>query len=277
MNLADGSTGYGHLGFRSSGYSGFQGGEFQEAHRYRGVISRAWVCRYSAPKAWCQMLNVSLAELAPKDHVSPLDFAFLALMYNRVVFDCMPDEPLAFELGKLVRGVRTTIRASGHGSFVRMWSRFSGHRYEDNMTIDLCGRRHWLQVTALDNAIRQFKEGSDPLDPLTHVILDLWYHLNRMRNNRADLLRQQINRLWEWCTSAGGRTRTLPTLVWLEPSYLQYSTEVVEWAPDTTDWFRELRVLDVKQPWRNNWIDTPAEHPYNIPAISAPHFSCRLR
>ncbi|OWY92402.1 hypothetical protein PHMEG_00038617, partial [Phytophthora megakarya] len=93
-----------------------------------------------AQNAWCQMLNVSLSESAPKDHVSPLDFAFLALMHNihsarhpwRVLFDRMPDEPLTFELGKLVEGVRISIRASGHGGLVRMWRRFSGHCYEDN-------------------------------------------------------------------------------------------------------------------------------------------------
>ncbi|OWY96894.1 hypothetical protein PHMEG_00032719 [Phytophthora megakarya] len=58
-----------------------------------------------AQKAWCQMLNVSLSESASKDHASPLDFAFLALMHNihsarhpwRVLFDRMPDEPLTFE------------------------------------------------------------------------------------------------------------------------------------------------------------------------------------
>ncbi|OWZ01023.1 hypothetical protein PHMEG_00027666 [Phytophthora megakarya] len=161
-----------------------------------------------AQKAWCQMLNVSISESAPKDHASPLDFAFVALMYNvhsarhpwRVLFDRMLDEPLTFELGKLVQG------------------------------------------------------NSDPLDPFTHVILGLWYHLNRMRNNRADLLRQQI----DWLSHSHAATE-----VSLEPSYLQYSTEVLEWAPDTTDWFRELRVLDAKQPWRNCWIDAPADHPYN--------------
>ncbi|OWZ15133.1 LOW QUALITY PROTEIN: hypothetical protein PHMEG_00011275 [Phytophthora megakarya] len=225
--------------------------------------------------AWCQMLNVSLSESAPKDHMAPLDFAFLALMYNvhssrhpwRVLFDRMTDEPLTFELGKLVQGVRISIRASGHGGLVQMWRRFSGHYYKDNEKIDLCialrERRHWLQVSAVDNAIRKFKEGPDPLDPFTHVILGLWRHLNRMRNNRADLLRQQIDRLWEWCTSAGGRTSTLPTEVLLEPSYVQYSKEVLEWAPATKDWFRELRVLDANQPWRNCWIDAPAEHPCN--------------
>ncbi|OWY98044.1 hypothetical protein PHMEG_00031290, partial [Phytophthora megakarya] len=109
-----------------------------------------------AQKVWCQILNGSLSESAPKDHVSPLDFAFLALMYNvhsarhpwRVLFDRMPDEPLTFKLGKLVQGVRISIRASGHGGLVRMWRRFSGHCYVDNEKIDLCvvlwERRHWL-------------------------------------------------------------------------------------------------------------------------------------
>ncbi|OWZ05026.1 hypothetical protein PHMEG_00022960 [Phytophthora megakarya] len=197
-----------------------------------------------AQKAWRQMLNVSLSESTTKDRVSLLNFAFLALMYNvhsarhpwRVRFDRMPDEPLTFELGKLVQCLRISIRASSHSGLI---------------------------LLALDNAIRRFKEDSDPLDPFTQVILGLWYHLNRMRKNRVDLLRQQIDRLWEWCTSAGGRTRTLPTEVLLEPRYLQYSTEMLEWAPDTTDWFRALRVLDAKQPWRNCWIDAPAEHPYN--------------
>ncbi|OWZ03682.1 hypothetical protein PHMEG_00024540 [Phytophthora megakarya] len=159
-----------------------------------------------AQKAWCQMLNVSLLESAPKDHMSPLNFAFLALIYNvhsvrrpwRVLFDRMPDEPLTFEFGKLVQG--------------------------GNKKIDLCvalwERRHWLKVSALDNAIRKFKEGSDPLDPFTHVILGLWHDINRMRNNRADLLQ-----------------------VLLESSYLQYSTEVLEWAAATKDWFREMRAV----------------------------------
>ncbi|OWY96760.1 hypothetical protein PHMEG_00032892 [Phytophthora megakarya] len=44
--------------------------------------------------------------------------------------------------------------------------------------------------------------------------------------------------------------------------------EVLEWAPTTEDWSRELRVLDAEQPWRNCWIDAPAEHPYNT--TSAP-------
>ncbi|OWZ12598.1 hypothetical protein PHMEG_00014222 [Phytophthora megakarya] len=196
-----------------------------------------------AQKAWCQMLNVSLSGSALKDHASPLDFAFLALMYNvhsarhpwRVLFDRMPDEPLTFELGKLVAVVSFGCGAGSKATATKTTRRLTSPALAPSV--------------GFYNATRRFKEDSDPLDPFTHGILGLLYHLNRMRNNRADLLRQQMDRLWEWCTNAGGGTRTLPTEVLLEPSYLQYSTE--------------LRVLDAKQPWKNCWIDAPVEHPYN--------------
>ncbi|OWY92586.1 hypothetical protein PHMEG_00038354 [Phytophthora megakarya] len=115
----------------------------------------------------------------------------------------------------------------------------------------------------MDNAIQAFRKASDPRDPFTRVILSLWADLNRTRNNRADLLRQQFDRLWDCCSKSNGGAGNLPTEVLLEPSYLQYSLEVLEWAPNTGDWSRELRVLDAEQPWRNCWIDAPAEHPYN--------------
>ncbi|OWZ13653.1 LOW QUALITY PROTEIN: hypothetical protein PHMEG_00012979 [Phytophthora megakarya] len=220
-----------------------------------------------AQKAWCKMLNVILSVPASKEHSPPLDFAFLALMYNvkssrhpwRVLFDRMPKEHLTFSLGKFVKGVRISIRASGLGGLARIWRRFSGHCFEDNKrltSVSLCGNV-WLQVSSMNNATHTFHETSDPLDPLTQVILDLWVDLNRTRNNRADLPRQQLI----GCGSgASGDTGTLPTEVLLEPSYLQYS---MEWASATEDWSRELWVLDVEQPWRNCWIDAPAEHPYN--------------
>ncbi|OWZ13824.1 hypothetical protein PHMEG_00012785 [Phytophthora megakarya] len=60
----------------------------------------------------------------------------------------MPNELLTFSLGKFVKGVWISIRASGLGGLVRMWCRFSGHCYENNEKIDLCvalcERRHWL-------------------------------------------------------------------------------------------------------------------------------------
>ncbi|OWY91689.1 LOW QUALITY PROTEIN: hypothetical protein PHMEG_00039629 [Phytophthora megakarya] len=178
----------------------------------------------------------------------------------------MPDEPLTFSLGKFVKCVRISIRASGLGGLVRMWRRFSGHCHEDNEKADLCvalwERRHWLQGSSMDNDIQAFRKSSDPRDPFTRVVLSLWADLNRTRNNRADLLRQQFDRLWDWCSKTNGGAGNLPPprSCW---SPLQYSMEVLEWAPTTEDWSRELRVLDAEQPWRNCWIDAPAEHPYN--------------
>ncbi|OWZ04223.1 LOW QUALITY PROTEIN: hypothetical protein PHMEG_00023909 [Phytophthora megakarya] len=197
-----------------------------------------------AQKAWC---NVSLSAPAPKEHSPPLDFAFLALMHNvrssrhpwRVLYDRMPDEPLTFSLGKFVKGVRISIRASGLGGLVRMWHRFSGHCYEDNEKIDLCvalwERRHWLQVSSMDNAIQAFRKASDPREPFT-----------------------RFDRLWDWCSKTSGGAGNLPTEVLLEPSYLQYSMEVLEWAPTTEDWSRELRVRG-----ETAGLNAPAEHPYN--------------
>ncbi|OWZ20738.1 hypothetical protein PHMEG_0004800 [Phytophthora megakarya] len=119
-----------------------------------------------AQKAWCQILNVSLPVSAHEDFASPLDYAILALMHNivssrhpwRVLFDRMPDEPLTFVLGEFVQG-------------------FSGYCYEDNEKVDLCvalsERRHWLQMSAMRNAIQAFKAAANPLEPFAHTILEL--------------------------------------------------------------------------------------------------------
>ncbi|OWZ14222.1 LOW QUALITY PROTEIN: hypothetical protein PHMEG_00012334, partial [Phytophthora megakarya] len=104
------------------------------------------VTAVGAQKAWCKMLNVSLSAPTPNEHSPPLDFAFLALMHNvrssrhrwRVLYGRMPDEPLTFSLGKLVKCVRISIRASGLRGLVRMRRRFSGHCYEGNEKVDLC-------------------------------------------------------------------------------------------------------------------------------------------
>ncbi|OWZ01822.1 hypothetical protein PHMEG_00026724 [Phytophthora megakarya] len=144
-----------------------------------------------AQKALCQMLNVSISESAPKDYASPLDFAIMHNVHSarhpwRMLFDRMPDEPLTFELGKLVQGVQISIRASGHGSS-ECGLLLRGQR-EDR---PLC---HIMGTPPL---APNFKEDSDPFDPFTHVIPGFWQNLNRMRNNRADLMRQKIDRLWE--------------------------------------------------------------------------------
>ncbi|OWZ23031.1 reverse transcriptase [Phytophthora megakarya] len=41
-----------------------------------------------------------------------------------------------------------------------------------------------------------------------------------------------------------------------EPTYLQYSLEVLDWAPMTDDWIKELRTLNAMQPWWNSPFNT---------------------
>ncbi|KAE8970846.1 hypothetical protein PR001_g20310 [Phytophthora rubi] len=92
----------------------------------------------------------------------------------------------------------------------------------------------------------------------------LWREYSRGRNLRADRLRQQlVKRLWTGCIEYNREPRHFYTETLLEPSYLQYSFEVLEWAPRTADWIAEVTELDARQPWRNCWIDDPASHPFN--------------
>ncbi|OWZ01425.1 LOW QUALITY PROTEIN: hypothetical protein PHMEG_00027188 [Phytophthora megakarya] len=197
-----------------------------------------------AQKAWCKVQNSSLSEPAPKTYACPLDFAFLALLYTvenanhpwAVVHKRMPAEPLIFSLGNFVPGTKISIRAVGLGRLVRMWRQLSGHFSEENKKADishaLWERRHWLQQSAMENAILAFRKACDPQDPFLFFVLELWSELNRTRNLRADRLRLQIARLWDWCTSDDG----LPTEILVEPRHLQYSIEVLDWIPQTIDW-----------------------------------------
>ncbi|OWZ14266.1 hypothetical protein PHMEG_00012290 [Phytophthora megakarya] len=211
-----------------------------------------------AQKTWCKVQNSSLSEPAPKTYACPLDLAFLALLYNVesanhpwvAVHKRIPVETQIFSLGNFVPGTKISIRAVGLGRLVRMWRQLSGHCSEENADISLAlwERRHWLQQSAMENAILAFRKACEPQDPFL-------FFLNRTRNLRADRLCLQIARLWDWCTDDDGH----PGHPTVEPSHLQ----VLDWAPQTLDWSRELRVLDAKQPWRNCWVDAPAEHPYS--------------
>ncbi|POM65233.1 Hypothetical protein PHPALM_19082 [Phytophthora palmivora] len=71
-----------------------------------------------------------------------------------------------------------------------------------------------------------------------------------------------VYRVWEWSIERDSKPRENPAELLLEPSYLQYPFEVLDWAPSTDNWVQELVVLDAQQR-RNCWMDAPAEHPYN--------------
>ncbi|OWZ01357.1 hypothetical protein PHMEG_00027272, partial [Phytophthora megakarya] len=184
---------------------------------------------------------------APKTYACPLDLAFLALLYNMesanhpwvAVYKRMPGEPQIFSLGNFVPGTKISIRAVGLGRLVRMWRQLSGHCSEENEKADislaLWERRHWLQQSAMENAILTFRKACDPQDPFLFFVLALWSELNRTRNLRADRLRLQIARLWDWCTDDDGPPEH-PTEILLEPSHLQYSIEILDWTSQTLDW-----------------------------------------
>ncbi|OWZ15953.1 hypothetical protein PHMEG_00010318 [Phytophthora megakarya] len=127
-------------------------------------------------------------------------------------------------------------------------------------TKDLCvalwERQVGLQVLALDNAIRKFKEDSDPLDLFTHVILNLWHHLNRMQNNGANLLHQPIDRL-----AIKISREKQPRLPDSEIETDQ-TTEIPLQAKISSH-LSEIQRATTPPPWTNRWIDAPAEHQYN--------------
>ncbi|OWZ15478.1 hypothetical protein PHMEG_00010860 [Phytophthora megakarya] len=161
----------------------------------------------------------------------------------------MPAEPQIFSLENFIPGTKIFIRAVGLGRLVRMWRQLSGHCSKEtekaDVSLALWERRHWLQQSSLENAILAFRKACDPRDTIP-------------------LLRSRalIVRLRDWCTDDDGPPEH-PTVILLAHSCLQYSIEALDWAPQTLDWSRELRVLDAKQPWRNCWVDAPDEHLYN--------------
>ncbi|OWZ19368.1 hypothetical protein PHMEG_0006407 [Phytophthora megakarya] len=235
--------------------------------------------RFIAPgaqKAWCKVQNSCLSDPAPKTYAYPLDFAFLALLYNvenanhpwAAVHKRMPGEPQIFNLGNFVPGTKISICAVGLGVL--------GGSFEcGGNSVGIAVRRmRRLPLAFLfgngvsgSNGLRWrmlFSHSARPVtpqDPFLFFVLELWSELNRTRNLRADRLRLQIARLWDWCTNDDGPPEH-PTEILLELSHQQYSIEVLDWAPQTLGRSRELHVLDAKQPWRNCWVDAPADHPY---------------
>ncbi|KAE9346327.1 hypothetical protein PF008_g8340 [Phytophthora fragariae] len=100
--------------------------------------------------------------------------------------------------------------------------------------------------------------------PMVVKLRKLWKEFNRARNYRADRLRQQtMKRLRTGCIEYDGEPRQFHPETLLEPSYLQYSFEVLEWVPKTANWVAEMAEKDARHPWCNCWIDNPAIDPIN--------------
>ncbi|KAE8975437.1 hypothetical protein PF004_g24571 [Phytophthora fragariae] len=53
-----------------------------------------------------------------------------------------------------------------------------------------------------------------------------------------------VKRLWNGCIEYDREPRQFHTETLLEPTFLQYSFEVLEWAPRTSNWVAEVTELD---------------------------------
>uniref|UniRef100_H3HA99 Uncharacterized protein n=1 Tax=Phytophthora ramorum TaxID=164328 RepID=H3HA99_PHYRM len=229
-----------------------------------------------AQTAWCQIQNQSVTPPIAKGVESPCSVAGIRALADwtnpahpwQQVRQKMPEVPCLFGLDQNPPGSKISIRASGLARTVKMWRQFQGTSTDRTEKADLglalWERRHWVQVAAVDTFLRSEAQRLGATDPSVVALRAAWTEYNKARNLRADRIRQQmLYRCWEWCIERTGKPRESITEFLLEPTYLQYSFEVIEWAPASEDWLGELATLDDRQPWRNCWVDAPASHPFN--------------
>ncbi|POM71222.1 Hypothetical protein PHPALM_12232 [Phytophthora palmivora] len=223
-----------------------------------------------AQEAWCQIQNRSLSEPRPKDGVSPVSAASLSAMMDwensshpwQQLRRRLPEQPCLFDSSGFPPGRRSPSERLGSDAPSKCGGSSKSERADLGLT--LWERRHWIQVSAVENYLRRLEREHGRKDPLVVALVAKWKTYNKARNLRADRLRQQmVYRVWEWSIEHDCKPHENPAELLLEPSYLQYSYEVLDWAPTTDNWIQELMILDAQQPWHYCWMDAPAEHPYN--------------
>ncbi|POM79982.1 Hypothetical protein PHPALM_2235, partial [Phytophthora palmivora] len=203
-------------------------------------------------KVWSKIKTVELSETLPKDAVSPISVAGLEALMDwenpnhpwQELRRKLPRSPCLFDANGFPSGSKISIRNTGLGRTVKMWRQFQRISTDKTEKADLgrCG-----------SVVTGFKSR-----------LWRWKNYNKARNPRADRIHQQmVYRVWEWSIDRDNKPRENTAEILLGSTYLQYPFEVLDCAPTTDDWVRELRDLDARQPWRNCWVDAPAEHPYN--------------
>ncbi|KAE9268359.1 hypothetical protein PR003_g31475 [Phytophthora rubi] len=240
-----------------------------------------------AQECWCLLQNLSVPDIPAEDPVSPcseVGIASFADLVNplhpwqlmRVKF---PAETCTFGVGEFTDGVTISVRATGQALLVRLWRQFQGTSTDATEKADLgfalWERRHWVKASAVEAYFGDLAARHDRRNPLLIDLRRSWQAYSRARNLRVDRLRQEmVKRLWTGCIEYDREPRQFHTETLLEPTYLQYSFEVLEWTPRTANLIAEVNELDARQPWRNCWIDDPASHPFNTtfaacnPAVS---------
>ncbi|POM77600.1 Hypothetical protein PHPALM_4993 [Phytophthora palmivora] len=214
-----------------------------------------------AQKAWSKIKTMEPSKDLSKDAVSPI------CGWPRCLNGLGESQPsVAGATPKVTpvsifpSGSKISIQDSGLGRTVKMWYQFQGISTDKTEKADLglalWVRRHWIQVSAVESFLRRLER--------QHGSHDLWSPLS-LRSGRA------ITRLGTFTQTVfaskyidrDNKPRENPAEIRLEPTYLQYPFEVLDWVSTTDNWVRELRGLDVRQQWLNGWVDTPVEHPYN--------------
>ncbi|KAE8972680.1 hypothetical protein PR001_g26535 [Phytophthora rubi] len=188
-----------------------------------------------AQECWCLLQNLSVPDIPAEDPVSPSSEAGIAAFSD-----------WANPLHPWQLGTSTDATEKADLGFA-LWE-----------------RRHWVKVSAIEAYFNELSTRHGRRHPTLLKLRRLWQEYVRGRNLRADRLRQQmVKRLWTGCIEYDREPRQFHTETLLEPTFLQYSFEVLGWAPRTSDWIAEVNELDARQPWRNCWIDDPASHPFN--------------
>ncbi|POM68026.1 Hypothetical protein PHPALM_15864 [Phytophthora palmivora] len=239
--------------------------------------TREWVSiARPEEKTWSKIKTVELSVTLPKDAVSPISVAGLEALMDwenpnhpwQELRRNLPRSSCLFDASGFPSGSKISIQDTGLGRTVKIWRQFQGISTDKTEKADLglalWERRLWIQVSAVESFLRRLERRHGRHDPLVTALVAKWKSYNKARNLRADCIRQQmVYRVWEWSIDRDNKPRENPAEVLLEPTYLQYPFEMLDGAPTTDDWVRELRDLDARQPWRNCWVDAPAEHPYN--------------
>ncbi|POM72709.1 Hypothetical protein PHPALM_10539, partial [Phytophthora palmivora] len=179
-----------------------------------------------------------LSEPLPKNGVSPVSAASLSALMDwknpghpwQQLRRRLPEQPCLFDSSGFPPGTKISIRETGLGRTVKMWRQFQGTSTDKSEKADLglalWERRHWIQVSAVENYLRRLEREHGRRDPLVVALVAQWKAYNKARNLRADRLRQQmVYRVWEWSIERDSKPREHSAELLLEPSYLQYPFE----------------------------------------------------
>ncbi|EGZ13085.1 hypothetical protein PHYSODRAFT_334895 [Phytophthora sojae] len=188
----------------------------------------------------------------------------------------LPEHACLFDTHGFDPSVKVSQRAPPTTRVNGYWSNFRG--YGDPVDIDLgfsdWERYHWIPAPAVDNCFRiatkelEGNNWSPEAKAKVRAELDEakaeWLAYATERNKRWDRFRAEIiYQVWRWFVSKEPKFAALHTESLFEPSMLGCPFDNLTWLPKTTDWVSEISALDAAEPWRNGWVDVPAQHPYN--------------